>query len=63
MTSVKAIAMLAWISLLGGDPLVDPWKNAVSPLGENESSTFHEPAAPGAWRLDDNELLNPFENE
>lgn len=55
--------MMAWISLLGADPLVDPWENAVSPLGEIELSTLREPSAPGAWRLDDNELLNPFEKE
>ncbi len=55
--------MMAWISLLGSDPLVDPWENTVSQLGEIEISTLHEPSDPGAWRLDDNELLNPFEQE
>ena len=61
--AVKALAMMAWISLLGSDPLVDPWENTVSQLGETEILTFHEPSDPGAWRLDDNELLNPFEQE
>jgi hypothetical protein len=60
---VKTLVMMAWISLLGSDPLVDPWENTVSQLDEIQISTFHEPSVPGAWRLDDNELLNPFENE
>jgi len=55
--------MMAWISLLGGDPLVDPWENTVSQLSEIEISTFRQPPDSWAWRLDDNELLNPFDKE
>ncbi len=53
--------MMAWISLLGGDPLVDPWENAFPALGEIEAATFHGASDPGDWSLDDNELLDPFE--
>jgi len=60
---LKALAMMAWISLLGGDPLVDPWENTVSQLSEIEISTFRQPPDSWAWRLDDNELLNPFDKE
>ncbi|MGB5368614.1 MAG: hypothetical protein WBM75_07035 [Polyangiales bacterium] len=55
--------MMAWISLLGGDPLVDPWENAVSQLSVIEISTFQQPPDSWVWRLDDNELLDPFEQE
>ncbi len=57
---MKALALMAWISLLGGDPLVDPWENALPELGEIEVTTFHEASEAGAWSLDDNELLDPF---
>jgi hypothetical protein len=60
---VKALAMMAWISLLGSDPLVDPWENTASLLGEIAISTVREPSDPEDWRLDDNELLNPFGQE
>jgi len=60
---LKALAMMAWISLLGGDPLVDPWENAVSQLSVIEISTFQQPPDSWVWRLDDNELLDPFEQE
>ena len=55
--------MMAWVSLLGSDPLVDPWENTFPQLGEIQVSTFYEPFDSGAWKLDDNELLNPFEQE
>jgi hypothetical protein len=58
---VKALAMMAWISLLGGDPLVDPWENAFPEQGEIETATFHGSSDPGDWSLDDNALLDPFE--
>ncbi|MGB5416479.1 MAG: hypothetical protein WBN01_17730, partial [Polyangiales bacterium] len=61
--ALKALAMMAWISLLGGDPLVDPWENAVSQLSVIEISTFQQPPDSWVWRLDDNELLDPFEQE
>ncbi|MGB5266137.1 MAG: hypothetical protein WBN30_06100 [Polyangiales bacterium] len=57
---MKALALMAWISLIGGDPLVDPWENALPELGEIEVTTFHEASDAGAWSLDDNELLDPF---
>ena len=53
--------MMAWISLLGGDPLVDPWESALPELGEIQSTTFHGASDLGDWSLDDNELLDPFE--
>jgi hypothetical protein len=55
--------MMAWVSLLGSDPLVDPWENTLPSIGELEIATFYEPSDAGVWRLDDNELLNPFEQE
>lgn len=59
---MKALAMMAWISLLGGDPLVDPWEDAFSEHGAIEAATFHGAWDPEDWRLDDNELLDPFEH-
>ncbi|MBT8453866.1 MAG: hypothetical protein KJO40_18030 [Deltaproteobacteria bacterium] len=58
---MKALAMMAWISLLGGDPLVDPWENAFPALGEIEAATSHGASDPGDWSLNDNDLLDPFE--
>jgi len=60
---VKVLTMMAWVSLLGSDPLVDPWENTLPSIGELEIATFYEPSDAGVWRLDDNELLNPFEQE
>ncbi|MGB3049832.1 MAG: hypothetical protein WBB42_02465 [Polyangiales bacterium] len=60
---MKALAMMAWVSLLGSDPLVDPWENTLPRLGEIEITTFYEPSDSEAWSLDDNELLNPFLQE
>lgn len=54
--------MMAWISLLGGDPLVDPWENAFPQYAAIEAATFHGAWDPEDWRLDDNELLDPFEH-
>jgi hypothetical protein len=60
---VKVLAMMAWISLLGSDPLVDPWENTVPSIGEMTITTFYETSDSAVWSLDDNELLNPFEQE
>ena len=60
---MKVLAIMAWVSLLGSDPLLDPWENASPPIGEIEITTFYEPSDASAWGLDDNELLNPFEQE
>jgi len=55
--------MMAWVSLLGSDPLLDPWEHVSPPIGEIEITTFYETSDATAWGLDDNELLNPFEQE
>jgi len=60
---VKVLAMMAWVSLLGSDPLLDPWEHVSPPIGEIEITTFYETSDATAWGLDDNELLNPFEQE
>jgi len=61
--AVRALAMMVWVSLVGGDPLVDPWEMAFPRLDEIEITTFYEPLDSDAWSLDDNDLLNPFEQE
>lgn len=58
---MKGLALLFWFSLVGSDPLVDPWEVAFPGLDEIELRTFYEPSAPESWSLDDNQLLNPFE--
>ena len=60
---MKALAMIFWVSLVGSDPLVDPWKTTSPRLDEIEVTTFYEPLESDAWRLDDNALLNPFVQE
>jgi hypothetical protein len=55
--------MMAWVSLLGSDPLIDPWENTSPRIAEIEITAFYEPSDSAAWSLDDNELLNPFEQE
>ncbi len=61
--AVKALAMIFWVSLVGSDPLVDPWETTFPRLDEIEVTTFYEPLESDAWRLDDNALLNPFVQE
>ncbi len=60
---VKVLAMMAWISLLGGDPLLDPWENVFPELGEIEVRTSYVASDSGSWSLDDIELLDPFEHQ
>ena len=55
--------MLVWVSLVGGDPLVDPWENTLPRLGEIENTTFYERSDACKWTLEDNVLLNPFEQD
>jgi len=60
---VKVLTMMAWVSLLGSDPLVDPWENTLPSIGEMTITTFYEPSNAQVWSVDDDELLNPFEQE
>ncbi len=60
---MKGLALFFWLSLVGSDPLVDPWTIAFPGLDEIELTTFHEPLASESWSLDDNQLLDPFEQE
>jgi len=60
---VTALAMMAWVSLLGSDPLVDPWEDIFPRIADVDITTFYETSDSSAWSLDDNDLLNPFEQE
>lgn len=60
---MKVIALVAWVSLLGSDPLVDPWENEIPAFAEMTITTFYEPSEAAVWRLDDNELLDPFQQK
>lgn len=60
---MTALAMMAWVSLLGSDPLVDPWEDIFPRIADARITTFYETSDSSAWSLDDNELLNPFEQE
>lgn len=61
--AVRAFAMIVWVSLVGSDPLVDPWETAFPGLDEIELTTFYEPSDCKSWSIEDNHLLNPFEPE
>ncbi len=61
--AVKVLAIVAWVSLLGSDPLVDPWENTLPSIGEMTITTVYEPSDAQVWSLDDSELLNPFEQK
>jgi len=60
---VNGLALLVWVSLVGTDPLVDPWEMAFPGLDEIQVTTFYEPSESHSWQLDDNSLLNPFERD
>lgn len=60
---MNGLALLVWVSLVGADPLVDPWEMTFPGLDEIQVTTFYEPFEPGIWRLDDNSLLDPFEQD
>jgi len=60
---VKGLALLVWVSLVGTDPLVDPWEMTFPGLDEIEVTTFYDPSESDSWSLEDNDLLNPFEQE
>jgi hypothetical protein len=60
---VNGLALLVWVSLVGADPLVDPWEMAFPGLDEIQVATFYEPSESDSWQLDDNSLLNPFKRD
>ena len=60
---MDGLALLVWVSLVGADPLVDPWEMAFPGLDEIEVTTFYEPSESDSWQLDDSSLLDPFERD
>lgn len=60
---MKLLAMMAWVSLLGSDPLVDPWENSPPARVAIGITDFYEASDAASWRLDDNELLDPFSQD
>jgi len=60
--AVTGIALVMWVSLVGVDPLLDPWAlGAPEPERIERAGSFDRPEI-DAWQLlDDDSLLNPFE--
>lgn len=61
--AARGFALVIWVSLVGADPLLDPWGVDVSEFGKVELAPFFERPQSENWQLDDNGLLNPFEQD
>ena len=57
------LAMIVWVSLVGGDPLLDPWATAEPEIDVVEVTSFCEHRDPKSWSVEDGDLLNPFEQD
>ena len=59
--ALTGIALVMWVSLVGADPLLDPWAlGAPEPERIELARSFDRPEI-DAWQLEDDRLLNPFE--
>ena len=59
----EGLALVLWVSLLGADPLLDPWQFHVSEVGKGELAAPVQSLESETWELDDAGLLNPFEQD
>lgn len=57
------VAMIVWVSLVGGDPLLDPWAMNESRIESVELTSFCQHEDPETWSVEDSDLLNPFEQD
>ena len=57
------LAMIVRVSLVGGDPLLDPWATAEARIDVVELTSFCEHTDPESWSVEDSDLLNPFERD
>jgi len=58
---VTGIALVMWVSLVGTDPLLDPWDLGAPEPERVELAGSFDHSEIDAWQLDDDRLLNPFE--
>jgi hypothetical protein len=61
--ATKAFALLAWVSLVGADPLLDSWEFDPSGAWKVELAASLERTENDSWELEDSGLLNPFERD
>lgn len=57
------LAMIVWVSLVGGDPLLDPWATNEPHMEVVELTSFCEHTDRESWSVKDSDLLNPFERD
>lgn len=58
---VKGLALIVWGALVTPDPLLDPWQMTFPKVDEHELKPFAEPVEIEVWKIDADELLNPFD--
>ena len=61
--AANGLALVIWVSLVGADPLLDPWQLHVSEVGKPSLRPRSNPPESESWQLDDDGLLNPFEQD
>jgi len=61
--AANGLALVIWVSLVGADPLLDPWQLHVSEVGKTELAPPVQSPESESWQLDDDGLLNPFEQD
>ena len=53
------LVLVLWVSLIGADPLLDPW-HPLSEVGNAELAPPVQSPESESWLIDDDGLLNPF---
>ena len=58
---MTGLALVVWVALVIPEPLLDPWEVTFPKVDQHELKPFSEPVAIEVWKIDANELLNPFD--
>ena len=58
---MTGLALVVWVALVIPEPLLDPWEATFPKVDQHELKPFAEPVDIEVWKIDANELLNPFD--